>query len=457
MTRELHAFARSVAAALCVVLAACAPKVASPVVPGAPRFPDFVVPVAPAGLAAEAVVQRHDAGWGFLQAGDLRGAERQFTAVLKEVPAFYPSSAGLGYVALAQKDFKAAAAHFDHSLTGDPRYVPALVGRGEALLAAGDRSGALASFEAAIAEGPGESALRERVDVLRFRGVQDDIAAARKAAEAGRLAEARQIYQRAIAASPDSPFLHRELAAVERRDGKLADALTLAQKAASLDPNEPRNFILIAEIYEAQSQFAPAAEAYASAAALEPSDTLSERIEALHEKAAVASMPAEYQAIEGSPSITRAQLAALIGVNLDQLLKRARGRPSVVMTDTRSNWAAPWILSVTRAGIIEPYSNHTFQPNALVRRSDLASAVSQTLALIAAEKPRLAAAWRNPRRRFTDVGPGHLRYPEAALAVEAGVMTAMEDGSFDFARLVTGAEALAAVRKLRELSENKSR
>lgn len=456
MTRRTRPLA-ALAVALCLLVPACAPKAAPPPVPGAPRFPDFIVPAAPADLAPPEVVGRHDEAWRLLQAGDLRGAERQFAAVIKETPAFYPSHAGLGYVALARKDFKEAVPHFDRALATQPAYVPALVGRGEAQLAAGDRVGALGSFEAALAAEPGRSSLQERVQVLRFRGLQDDIAAARKAAEAGHLAEARQLYVRAIAASPESPFLHRELAAIHRREGDMPAALAAAQRAIALDPGEPRGLILLGEIYEAQSEFGKAADAYASAAAIEPSDALSAKIQLLHERAAFASMPAEYQAIEQSSTVTRAQLAALIGVHLDDLLKRARRRAPVVMTDTRGNWAAPWILAVTRAGVMEPYSNHTFQPNAIVRRSDLAAAASQALSIVAAERPRLAAGWRNARRRFPDLAPGHLAYPAAALAVEAGVMAPMDDGTFQLARPVTGAEALAAVKKLEQLAGSRAR
>jgi tetratricopeptide (TPR) repeat protein len=449
-----------VAASLALLgVGACAAKRTPdlPPPPGAPKYPDFIFPAAPARLAQPALAARHQAAWQWLQAGDLRVAERNFNATLKEAPAFYPSEAGLGYVSLAKNDNKGAVSHFDRALAADPAYAPALVGRGEALLKLGEREPALRSFEAAIAADSQLAALRERIEVLRFRGLQNDVEAARKAADAGRLAEAHALYARTIAASPDSPFLYRELAVVERREGNLPAALEHAQKAAQLNPSEPRNFVTIAEIYEAQGDYAKAAEAYGAAAAIEPSESVDAKIDELRERAAFAAMPAEYKSIEASPTVTRAQLAALLGVRLDDLLRRARRANAVVLTDTRGSWAAPWILSVSRAGLMEAYPNHTFQPNALVRRGDLAQTVARALEIIAAGNPGLAGSWRNARGRFSDLPPGHLSYPSASVAVESGVMPALSDGSFQLARPITGAEALAAVEKLEELSGRKPR
>jgi hypothetical protein len=287
--------------------------------------------------------------------------------------------------------------------------------------------------------------------------MQDDVDAARKAADAGKLAEAEAIYERSLAASPDSPFLYRELAAIERRSGKLEAALGHAEKAVELSPSEPRSLVTLGEIYEAQGDYGKATEAYGRAVALEPSDALDAKLDELREKAAFAAMPEEYRSIETSPTVTRAQLAALFGVRIDDLLKRARRNDAVVLTDTRGSWAGPWILSVSRAGIMDAYPNHTFKPDALVRRDDLALAASRALAIIAAERSAQAAAWRTPRVQFSDVPPGHLSYPAAAVAVQSGVMTTTSDGAFDLSRPVTGGEALAAIRKLEELSGRKAR
>ena len=173
--------------------------------------------------------------------------------------------------------------------------------------------------------------------------------------------------------------------------------------------------VLIGDIYDAQKDPAKAVAAYEAALALEPNEALERKVETLREGLALAAMPAEFQAIESSTMLSREQLAALVGVRLDGLFKRAPRRNAVVMTDTRGSWAVPWILSVTRVGVMEVYPNHTFQPGAVVRRGDLAEAASRVLSLIAAEKPALASSWRSARRQFADVPPAHLSYPAASV------------------------------------------
>src|SRR6185436_13068370 len=208
--RGVRVSARLVAAIAVVAAVAsaigCGAKSAPTVVPfAAPRFPDYVYPDVPAAIGAPpAIAEQHEDGWHALQSGDFRAAEHSFGAALKAAPGFYPAEAGLGYLGFARKDYKTAIAHFDRAIAGNAAYVPALVGRGEAALEAGDNRLALASFEAAIAADPGQAPLKPRVEALRFRGLQDDVAVAHKSAEAGRFDEARAAYQRAIDASPES-------------------------------------------------------------------------------------------------------------------------------------------------------------------------------------------------------------------------------------------------------------
>jgi tetratricopeptide (TPR) repeat protein len=443
---------RAAALALLVLLGACAARPApTPPAVTAPKFPDFIRPVPPRGLGTPAALERHEVAWQWLQAGDLRAAERNFTSALKQSSSFYPAEVGLGYVALASKKHKEALLHFDRAVVANPAYAPALAGRAEALLATGELDEAAASIEAALQADPGLAPLKSRLEVLRFRDQQADIARARKLAQSGSFDEARGAYLTALEASPDSPFLLRELADVERRSGHEQAALEHAQRAVELEPDDPKGHLIIAELLEAQGDLAKAADAYDTAAALQPDELLSAKVEDLRARAAFAAMPEEYRAIESSPAVTRAQLAALLAVRLQDLLSASRRVNAVVITDARNSWASTHIMAVARAGVMEVYPNHTFAPEAVVRRSDLAMAASRVLDLIAARNPQLAASWRRGQRKFPDVGPRHLSYPAVSLAVEAGVMTTMEDGTFRLAQPVTGAEAVAAVQKLQEL------
>jgi TolA-binding protein len=95
------------------IASACGTKLPPPVV-SAPHFPDFITPtLSPPDPRLTPLEVAHDAAWQFLQAGDLNQAEKNFQSVLKRSPAFYPSEAALGYVALARKDYSAALDHFD--------------------------------------------------------------------------------------------------------------------------------------------------------------------------------------------------------------------------------------------------------------------------------------------------------------------------------------------------------
>jgi S-layer family protein len=109
-------------------------------------------------------------------------------------------------------------------------------------------------------------------------------------------------------------------------------------------------------------------------------------------------------------------------------------------------------MSVARAGIMEPFANHTFQPRAIVHRTDLAQAVARLLAHIAPQQGAQARTWESARLKFNDLSPSHLAYPAASMAVAAGVMKTVAENSFQPARAVTGAEATDAIGRLEALA-----
>ena len=330
--------------------------------------------------------------------------------------------------------------------------MPALVGRGQALLELKRDGEALSSFEAALKADSSLTDLRGRIDVLRFRAVQDNLARAKAASEGGRWPEARAAYNQAIMASPDSAFLYRDLALVERKAGEPAQALEHFQKAVSLDASDARSLAQIGEILEEQGDVEGALNAYLKARAIEPGEVPTSRLDRLKDVLALARLPAEYRAIPSSPGATRADVAALLGVRLESVLARTTARQAVV-TDLRGHWAERWIIAAVRAGVMDTQPNYTFQPSARVRRGDLAQTVSRMLTLIAASKPEAAKAWLSARAKVADVAPTHLSYPAVSQAVAAGVMSLDDKGAFQLLRPVTGAEVVEVVTRLEALAK----
>ena len=309
-----------------VAVSACAPKVVPAPAVSAPRFPDFRAPAVPDALAQMPAALNQSRGWAFLQSGDLKTAEREFSTALKTTPAFYPAETSLGYVELARKDPKAALPHFDRALELAPQHVDvsALLGRGESLLAVNREADAVGAFSAALAADPSLTDLASRIEVLKFRAAEQGIARAREAARAGRLDEATQAYTTAIASSPDSAFLYRELAAVERQKGDVDAALEHFRKSIALEPTDARSLAQIGEILQSRGENEAAEKAFTDSLAIEPNAAVEKHLEELRSNAAIAALPAEYRAIDQAPQVTRADLAALIGIRLGPLLQAGR-------------------------------------------------------------------------------------------------------------------------------------
>jgi tetratricopeptide (TPR) repeat protein len=443
---------RKLLVAVLLMASACAPALAPAPVVTAPKYPEFVRPAVPAEFAGSAAAINENRGWAFLQSGDLKTAEHEFTAALKNDARFTPAVAALGYLDLARKDAKTALSRFDKALAERPEDVGTLAGRGQALLALDRTADAIAAFEAALALDSSLIDVRRRVDVLKFRTLEREIADARQAAGAGRLDDAAARYERAIAAQPDSPFLYRELAAIERRQDKTDAALEHFRQAVALDPSDARSLVQIGDILDARGELDESIAAYEKAVELEPAPEVEKKLADARDRAALATLPAEFRAIDEASQVTRADLAALIGVRLAPLLQASSQNEAALITDVRTNWAQPWIMAVARAGIMEPFANHAFQPRTLVRRSDLAVAAARILERIAAQHPAAASAWENSRLQFSDLAPGHLAYPAASAAVAANVLKTTSDKAFQPSRPVTGAEAVEAITQLESLA-----
>lgn len=453
MKRQLYSTALVLLGALTFTACAARGTVAPVAAPAAPRFPAYPMPEVPAGFDVTPVVRtRHDNAWNRLQGGDLRGATREWSAVLDEVPAFYPAQAGLGFASLAGEDYEDAFARFQAALAVDDRYLPAWVGQAEALLGLGRDAEAIDAMQRVLALDPSREAVRTRLDLVRFRLTQASIEAGQQATAAGRHDEAVGHFERALAQSPDSTMILSELARAELAAGRLDRAEAHARQAIANEGTHAGWHALLGDVLEARGRYEAAAEAFSRANGLDPSDDWRRRADELRSRAEIAGLPESFRAIASATTITRADVAAYVGIHLRELVDRAPARATTVATDVRTHWASPWILTMTRTGIMPVFSNHTFQPGDVVRRGDLAAVMAELLRLVGRTRPAEVARWQAARPTFADLPSGNLFYDAAAIAAEAGVMEVDSAGRFHPTRPATGAELERAVERVAALA-----
>jgi Tfp pilus assembly protein PilF len=307
---------------------------------------------------------------------------------------------------------------------------------------------AIAALRRVLALDPARDGVQARLELLRFRTIQASLSAGQRAREARRHDEAVAYFERALAQSPESTMILSELTRAELAQGRLDQAERHARRSTEIEPREAGWQALLGEVLEARGQFTPAAEAYARADLLAPDEAWRTRSRELRDRAELEALPESFRAITSATTITRADVAAFIGINLRDLVAAAPARVTTVATDVRTHWAASWILSVTRTGIMSVFPNHTFQPATVVRRGDLANVMAVLVQLAGSGRKTELAKWQVARPRFADLAASNVFYAPSALVSAAGVMAPDDSGRFMPTRPATGAELEQAVRRI---------
>ncbi len=444
---------RVIAASLLLVMTACASAPPRPAMPSTPELSDLPAFTVPATLKVPADVRaRHDAAMRLLQAGDVSRASAEFAEVLKRAPEFYPASTALGYLAALDRKYDEAVRRFDAAIALNDAYLPALTGRLDIALVRHEDKVALTTADLILAVAPGREEVRSQQEVLRLRVVQAQLARASSERSAGRLDAAQATLDETLAMVPDSAVVLRELALVEIARGRFDGAEVHARRSLTLDPGDAQTHVVMATVFENQGRLREAADALARAVKIDPRPEWRDKAAALTSRADNDALPPEYRAIPTAQTVTRGQLAAMLGIRVAGALARSPRRGTVVVTDVRTHWAAPWILPVTRAGWMEPFPNHTFQPSATVRRADLAQVMWRAAQDLASAQPAELSRWRASRPALPDVSRAHLAYTAIAGALASGTMSYGDGERFQPSRPATGAEVVAAVARLEQMA-----
>ncbi len=125
------------------------------------------------------------------------------------------------------------------------------------------------------------------------------------------------------------------------------------------------------------------------------------------------------------------------------------------MSDISTHWARNFIEDVVKLQVrgLEAYPDHTFKPDLLITRGEYAFMLEDLLIAILRDESLATKHIGASQSRFPDVNPGAPYYNAICNMVDKNIMNANISSEFEPTRSVSGAEALLAIRALKELKK----
>jgi tetratricopeptide (TPR) repeat protein len=425
---------------LCVLLASC--------VPVPPTPPNLYLENLPQSLttsmALEERIQTEDA-WNDLRDGRLDKAQKAFIKLGQESPLY---AVGLGYLALIQENYEAAGDFFNQAAENYPNSPLARLGLVQLYQKTNQSDKVFNELREVLKLDPQNSWAREQFEALKKQKTDLAVGEARAAAASGDMDKARDAYLKALHYSPDSPAVHLALAAIYRKEDKPSSALVHLKAAAAANPSNAKILEEYAATLEVAKQYERSLEVYEKLQELAPDNVkVRERVEALKNRLGIFELPSKYNDIAASPAIAREDLAALLAVKLRSDLGEGPAQPPIIV-DVSASWASKFILQITSLGLLDVYTNHTFQPRRIVTRGDLAEALDRVISYLEERGHRFIRQIPLDRIQITDVTPDHYLYRSVSEVLSYQIMELFADRAFRPDQSVSGAETIKAIDAL---------
>lgn len=415
-------------------------------------------PIPGPGLSEEAARDLGES-WTLIAGGRL-GEAQLLLAPLKESAGDDPGVlSAAGFLALRSGQAAEADQLFHEALTTAPSTAFAALGRVLIILEEGDPESLFARLHRLSLLDPDASVVAELLPGLTLEVAESRLARARELARANPQSPAvAEAYGMALEALPNSDDLLIEAAeaAVTAGDGQRATDwfATVASSASAT----PRHMLLArlasAELLAEEGRLAESLtrlDGILGEPELAGFTDLRNRAGELERRLELGRLSERYGRIREAERVTREQLAALFAAEIGVPTEDEPGSMDpVIAIDLERSWAANLIQTAVGAGYLSLYPDHTFKPRGLVTRGELAESLSTALGRFDADA-RDAALRDAGQLELSDVPSGH-RYREAVMtAVEIGLLRISENAMFRPRAFASGAEAVRAVRALRDL------
>ena len=377
-------------------------------------------------------------GWADLKKGNIEGAREEFLKLGQNHPYF---NLGEGYCRLYEKDIEAAEAFFLKAIELNPDLTPARIGLATIYEEKKDEDRLFVQLREILKREPENSWAKPKYEELQKHLTQNLINEATELLNQNKKEEAKQVLLKALFYSPQSQEAHLKLARLYRSERKYDQAINHYQTLSQLAPRDRQILREYAETLLEHDDLSQSLDIYLKLKELAPEDKeVQKKIEYLRNQLGIITLPSLYNEIPKSQAITRQELAAILAVKFNKYLPEPKRPPIIV--DISTSWAANYIVRVAAVPLMDTYENHTFEPNRIVTRAELAETFSRLINFLKGKGFKLMPQIPPEKIQISDIPPENIYYLPAVQMIAYQLMELSAQRRFQPDRPVSGVEAL---------------
>ncbi|MFO7866128.1 MAG: tetratricopeptide repeat protein [Candidatus Aminicenantes bacterium] len=394
-----------------------------------------------AELSLDARILVEDA-WTLIQQG--RG-EKAINLISKLGPDHPFYLVGMGYAHYVLEDLQKAEEFLTAAAAQEPDLILEHIGLAQLYGETQREDLAFAQYREVLKQAPDHPWARPRYNEIQQRRTEETLNAAQDARESGDTESAQAAFLKALYYSPANIQAHMSLAEIYLEEEETEKALVHLKAARTESPNDPRILKSYGEALFQTEQFKQSLEVYERVADLRPEDSQAEqRIEQLKNRLGIFELPSQYDNIPARDAVSKEDVAGLIGVNFGAYLEETGKNPPILI-DISTSWATEFILQTTALGLLDIYPNHTFQPEKIVTRAQMAEILFRLVRYLKEQGHTFVQQVSPQNIEIADVSSDNFYYHPIIMMISYDFMSLSRGQRFHPDRPVTGNEAIRLI------------
>ncbi len=390
------------------------------------------------GMTLDERLTAEDA-WRNIQQGNTGKAIKLISELGENNPFYYT---GLGYAYYVLQDIPRAENYFKAATTDHPEQALAYLGLGQIYQETGREDMAFTAYREVLKNYPEHPWARIRHDTIQQTKTLESLQEGRRLIFDGNSEAGKTAYLRALYYTSQSQEAHLALAEVYAQENDYDSAIVHFKAVVGLDPDNPEYLAAYADALFQSGDNAQSMQIYERLLELDPdNETAQQRMEVIKNRLGIFELPSQYNNIPATDSVTKEQMSALIGIKFKDVLDKPQKKPPIII-DISTSWASRYILDAASLGLLDVYPNHTFQPNKLLTRAEMAENLHRLIRQLEKQGHRFIQQIPPERIQTEDVSPDNFYYRPIILMISYDLMSLEQGRKFNPDQSVSGTEAI---------------